>query len=302
MELTWLQKKEAMRELVDKYYANPLQKTGFVSYKDEGFHWYRIKGELLQTVRMPISSPAQPIELDLGFGAVPLFTWEHIAPSGASRDFDWDFRHGYDHFSSVKVNATCFFAQKIVGRLPRNKYYPNYYYHLDNGLLIGHLNAERCGAEALDEMILPVLDTMTKVEDIYQWNKSIKAEMLSCLSDEELAKKLEADYLSTDRMIPFLTLAFADECIYCQDECFYPIVLHGLKQHLKARAESPIRPKTKAQAAEWAEDDSHARVLVKVLETKNVGLFTAELERQKNRMFAQIRKKIPKLDIKFCTA
>ena len=46
MAYTWAQKKEAMRELIDEYYAPPLREAGFISYKDEGFHWYRIKGEL----------------------------------------------------------------------------------------------------------------------------------------------------------------------------------------------------------------------------------------------------------------
>ena len=303
MKLTWAQKKESMQELIEAYYAPPLREGGFVSYKDEGFHWYRFKGELLQTVRMPIFSPSSPVFLDLGFGAVPLFTWEQIAPSGASRDFDWDYLTGRDHVSSVRKDFVFLQAQKILGSLPRRSYaHPELDHHLENGLLIGHLNTERCGGEAVDELILPLLDKMLKVEDIYQWNKQLKAEMFSCSTDEELIKELEKEYLGKERTIFCLSLAFADECIYCRDEGFYPILLHGLKQDLNARLNAisrsaPLGPKTKAEAEEWAADIAHEKVLIDVLETGDRKLFDEELERQKERMLQQIRKKLPKLDV-----
>lgn len=296
MAYSLAQKKKAMRELIDTYYAEPLQKAGFVSYKGENFHWYRIKGELLQTVRMPILSPSQPIVLDLGFGAVPLFTWEPIAPTGPARDFDWDFHHGSDHFTSATKLATLALAEKKIGKLPRSSYAsPVIFRHLDSGLLIGHLNSERCGGETVDELILPLLDTMLTVKDIYQWNKMIRAVPWSCSSDVELIQMLEREYLNRYRGINFLSLAFADECLYCRDEGFYPILLYYLKENRAMRTESPVRPKTMAQSSEWAKDIAHETVLIEVLETKNMDLFATEVEKQKSRMSAQIQKKLPEL-------
>ena len=298
MIYTWAQKKAAMQELIEEYYAPPLREAGFVSYKDEGFHWYRIKGELLLTVRMPIFSPSSPLELEPGFGAVPIFTWEHIAPAGAVCDFDWDYRHGCDHFFSVRENSTCFFAQKRVGKLPRRSYVlPRCYYHVDNGLLIGHLNSDRCGGEAVDELILPVLDGMLTVEDVYEWNKRIKAELLNCLSDDEMLQELETDYMGTGRTVWCMSLTFADECIYCRDERFYPYLLYHLRQLPTEIGELPQRRKTKAETEELKADIAHAQVLIKVLETGDRELFDAELAKQKERMLAQIRKKLPELKI-----
>lgn len=298
MPYTWAQKKEAMRELIDEYYAPPLREAGFVSYKDEGFHWYRIKGELLQTVRMPIFTPSTPLELETGFGAVPLFTWEHIAPSGAACDFDWDFQHGCDHFAAVRENSTCFFAQKRIGTLPRRSYEdPRWYYHLDNGLLIGHLNSECCGGEVVGELMLPVLDTILTVEDVYEWNRRIKAELLQCLSDEEMIQKLEKEYLAKGNVIWCMSLAFADECICCRDERFYSYLLYHLKQLPAGLDELPRRRMTKAEKEERMANIAHTQVLIKVLETGDRELFDAELAKQKERMLAQIRKKLPQLNL-----
>ena len=298
MAISWAEKKAAMQELIEAYYAPPLREEGFISYKDEGFHWYRVKGELLQTVHMPIFSPSQPIMLDLTFGAVPLFTWEEIAPAGAARDFSWDFHHGSDHVASVAANATVPLAEELIGKLPRKSYMaPGLAHHLDNGLLIMHLYSERCGGEAVDELILPLLDTMESVEDIYRWNKSLKAEGLHCLSEEAMLELFEKEYLGTDKYIYFMSLAFADECLYCEDERFYPFLLHALRQKQKNRVTSPGRPKTKTQAAEWAADGEHEAVLIQVLETGDRALFEEELAKQKARMLAQIRKKLPGLKL-----
>ena len=298
MAYTWAQKKAVMHELIEEYYAPPLREAGFVSYKNEGFHWYRIKGKLLQTVRMPIFSPTSPLELEPGFGAIPLFAWEHIAPSGPARDFDWEFRHGCDHFSSVRENSTCFFAQKRVGKLPRRSYVlPSCYYHVDNDFLIGHLNSERCGGEAVDELILPVLDSLLTVEDVYEWNKRIKAELLSCLSEEEMLRKLEEEYLGTGRTIWCMSAAFADEAIFCRDERFYPYLLYHLKQLSTEIEESPYLRRTKSEIEAMKADIAHTQVLIKVLETGDRELFDAELAKQKERMLAQIRKKLPELKI-----
>ena len=295
MAYTWAQKKAVMQELIEEYYAPPLREAGFVSYKNEGFHWYRIKGELFQTVRMPIFSPSSPIYLDVGFGAVPLFTWEHIAPSGPSRDFDWDLRDGSDHFTSATNLPNVALAETILGKLPRRSYFPTVYRYVEDGPLIGHMNSERCGGEAVDELMLPLLDTMLTVEDVYRWNKKARMIPWSSSSDEELIKALENMYLDQYKGIDFLSLAFADECIYCRDEKFYPILLYYLKETLDLRACPPFPPRTKEEAVERAEDIAHTQVLIKVLETGDRELFDAELAKQKERMLAQIRKKLPEM-------
>ena len=297
MAYTWAQKKEAMRELIDEYYAPPLREAGFISYKDEGFHWYRIKGELLQTVRMPIFSPSSPLFLDVGFGAVPLFTWEYIAPSGPSRDFDWVYSDGSDHFTSANNLPNVALAETILGKLPRRNYSPTVYRYVGDGPLIGHMNSERCGGEAVDELMLPLLDTMLTVEDVYRWNKKVRMISWSSSSDEELIKAWEDMYLDQYKGIDFLTLAFSDECIYCRDEKFYPCVLYYLKETLDLLAYPTFPPRTKEKAMERAENIAHMQVLIKVLETGDRALFETELAKQKERMLAQIRKKLPQLDL-----
>ena len=63
MALTWAQKKAGITEIIETYYAKPLRDTGFVSYKGEGFHWYKVKDELLYKVHLPLFSPAGALHI-----------------------------------------------------------------------------------------------------------------------------------------------------------------------------------------------------------------------------------------------
>ena len=94
-----------------------------------------------------------------------------------------------------------------------------------------------------------------------------------------------------------MTLAFADECIYCKDERFYPIVLYALEQYLIGRSDPTYRPIAKESIAEWEDNNAHARVLVEVIKNRDMALFAEESERVKAKMLAQIKKKLPDLSV-----
>lgn len=298
MALTWAQKKESMRELINAFYAEPLQAAGYVSYKGEGFHWYKVENELLYKVHLPILAPTAPLSLYMGYSAVPLFSWEHIAPTEAFRDFTGDFAE-CDHFVPCRNELTNALYKKYIGDLPWNPVYTTIEsYHLPNGLLIEHEQTKKCGAEKLDSFVFPLLDKLRTVEDVYCWNKTIHNLQNDCLLDSGYIRKM-MKRIDKNEFIPNMTLSFADECLYCRDEKLYPVIKHYLKKNMevKAELEKQFPPKTKELAMENKMSREHADVLLHAMESGNLKLAYAELARQKERMLAQIRKKLPKLKL-----
>lgn len=298
MSLTLAQKKETMQELIGEYYAPILREAGFVSYKNEGFHWYKVENDLLYKVHLPVSSPATPVRLAIGYAAIPLFTWEHIAPAGTYRDYFGDFST-CDHFVPAVNTLTNMLHKKYIGELPWNPVRTTKAaYYMPNGLFVQHEQTEKCGAETLEAFVLPLLDKLRTAEDVYRWNKMIRNLQNDCLIDESYVRKM-SKRIERDELIPGMSLAFVDECLYCRDEKLYPVVRHFLKKNMtvKAEWEKQYPPKTKELVWESELSREHADVLLRAMETGDMSLIDAELAKQRERMFAQIRKKLPELKI-----
>ena len=287
-----------MQELIERYYAPLLREEGFISYKDEGFHWYRIRSNLLHKVHLPISSPVEPVCLYAGYGAIPLFSWEHIAPAGSYRDYTGDFMT-CDHFVPLVNTLTNQLFKNYIGELPwdpvRATQLTRY---LPNGLFVQHEQTECCGAENLQGFVFPLLDRLHTPEDVYRWNKKIRFLQYDCLIDESYVQKM-TKRMELDETIPGMSLTFSDECLYCLDEKLYPVVSYYLKRDLPRRAELEKRypSKSKGLAGENEQMIEHARVLVQIMESGDRDLFERESACQKQRMLEQIRKKLPALKI-----
>ena len=277
MKLTWGQKKATMKEFISKYYADALRSAGFVSYKDEGFHWYKLKNDLLYKVHLPISSPASPLFLEVGYGVVPLFTWEFIAPVVSYADWPLQMHSLYDHYISLWTNWGYDIAKQTLGTLPRKSYFvPGISYHLPNGVLIDHLRSPRCGAEALEEAIFPIFEKLQSVEDVYCWNKESKLFLT------------ESSYNTFKYDITYcLSFAFADQCLYLRDTQMYPLVLRYLDRESKRLIAFPQKTKENVMAVE------HAAVLIRAMESGDMTLFDNEAKLVRERMLKQIKKKLP---------
>ncbi len=302
------QKKQAIKQIIDRHYAPLLEQAGFYSYNNEGFHWYKLNNSLLYKVHLPIMMPYHPIELQPGFAALPLFSWEKIPPGVFANE--WSFRIGNlsGHYTWACEREMEGIAQLIGSPLPRpaSAYYsPSISHYTSDGVLITHLMTESCGAELITDAILPGVQKLNTVERIYEWNKEHVFRSLKCRNEHELCALLcdEQNDESRARATLFSS-TLADQCIYCHDTQLYPAVRHLLKQYLDDMTQilegyhdgrTKYWPKTKQQLHEEEEALRHVRVLISGLENEDEETFINEREYITQRMTAQIRKKLPDL-------
>lgn len=306
MALSIRQKKSIMQELIQTHYADKLLNAGFVSYKEEGFHWYKSDKELLYTVRLPVFSPRSPLTLDIGFGVIPLFTWEHIAPNGFSRDYSAEFHDGRDHVNRSRTYYIQEEYEKIIGKLPRNwascrviaHYVPE---GSEDSVLIEHPDTPGCGSEILEEMVFPFFYKMDSLSAIYKWNKARK--IASVMSRMGINKELKLDDPSTFALV--MSQCFADECLYLRDESMYQAILIYMKERNETvpRWEGRMlrlnrRPyQSEEEKIEAELDCEHRRVLIEALEERDFDRIDDQLELTRQRMLEQIKRKLPKLQV-----
>lgn len=291
MSLTWSEKKASMLEIVRTYFAPTLKGAGFVSSKD-GFHWYKFENNLLYKVHLPIESPTIPVHLCPLYGVIPLFTWEPIAPAQALRDWPWELECDTVHTMRTDSIAGYEMAEQRLGALPRSAYWmPNQIHHLPNGLCVMHLMTDRWGAEVVDELIFPMLESFRSLDDIYAWHKENHLHKMHCSTDADF---VEAVLRFSARGKGYnLSLSFADECLYLQDKALYPAVHAAMSRFSERLSRSEIAAKSK----DLEQAVTHAKLLVSVIESGERALFDDEAGRIQQKMLNQIRKKLPDLKL-----
>jgi hypothetical protein len=290
MALTWAQKKAGIMEIIETYYANALRDAGFVSYKSEGFHWYKVKDELLFKVHLPLFSPSGALCIVPLFGVIPLYSWELIAQNRPFRDWPGEMITGCEHVFNLQYMIFHQAAERRIGKLPRHSYgWPKLAHWLPNDLFVEHLNTERWGAEILDEAIFPLMESIHSPADLYSWHKETDMFLEECATEEEFVEKLLTRSDSGGGFM--ISQVLADECLRFRDEKLYPLVRRSMEEF-----RGSMFPK---QSKEEKNDNQrlreHAQLLVKVVDSGDFSLFDAETKKIKKDMLDQIRKKLPDL-------
>ena len=294
MAFTNAQKLNIMKAFIKQYYWDTLSEAGFVSYKNEGFHWYKMEGDLLCSVRLPVFSPRTPLCLNVGFGIIPLFVWEHIAPTGFWRDAESYFSPSQDHIIEPDGDSHYEACRQLLGGLPRQSYlYPSIAHYTSEGICIEHLNTPRCGAEILQELIFPMFQNITSVQALYEWNKQRRIRL-----DLEHKRHNSEEIMKTTTFIRnSFSQAISDQCLYFRDKEWYPRVI----QYMKAMNNDPaligIRHKTKELEKEYQEERLHREILIKAIEQEDWDAIDEELQRNEKRMRLQIKNKLPQLGL-----
>ena len=319
MPLTWKQKKAIIAEYVkDNHYVAPLKEKGFVSYRDEGLCWYKIKNDLLYSVRMVLFAGREPLELVVGVGALPLFSWEYIVRGNCYRDWG-----GIDYsVLGFYFDRAIWMASRAISN------------HFIETLTMEDLEAYRDGAtlkpykgtyitewgskdgeELIENLVFPVLDKLNSIEKLYEFNK--KARIIDhCDGYNQSIKKGKAPVIDEDDVLKsdffglgswkMLSLTFAEQCLYCGDVKWYPTVMDYLKEYqafeymyyeFAGKKFNPYAPKTKRESVGLAENQEHARVLIRAMETGDRVLMKEEFERNRERMMKQIREQLPNIRI-----
>ena len=300
--------KQKFSEFLMTYYAEPLREAGFVTYKNEGIHWYKVENDLLYKVHLPIFAPRRLLEFSVCCGVIPLFTWEKIGLSMPQRDWPGEMRNDYDH-------VVCFFPsgyglgqiEERIGDVPIGTVQATQIAHeLPNGLFIQHPRTERCGAELMDEIALPYLNSFHSAREVYEWNRQRKIEMrkrngvgktdrgeIPSLDTKDVIQAMLSHSMNPYGSIYGISHAFSDECLYFRDEELYPVIL----KHMRSEMAVPYAIPSKYRKIH-EEEVQHARVLVSALERGDLSIFDREAEQMRERMLLQIKKQLPDLVIK----
>lgn len=300
--------KQKFSEFLMTYYAEPLREAGFVTYKNEGIHWYKVENALLYKVHLPMFSPRRPITFGVCCGAIPLFTWEQIGLSMPQRDWPGEMTNDYDHvIHFYRSGYGLRQAEEWLGEVPKGTIRATQIAHyLPNGLFIQHPRTERCGAELMDEIALPLLESFQSLENMYKWSRqnkfaihkrlSMDAAEREGLSSPDPGDPIQA--MLSHSVNPYgsiygISHAFSDECLYFRDEELYPVIL----KHMRAEIAIPYAiPSMYRKIRE--EQVRHARVLVSALESGDLSIFDREAEQMRERMLLQIKKQLPDLVIR----
>lgn len=311
MTITRTQKKKAMQMFIREHFSDKLTEAGFVSYKGEDFHWYKYRDGLIYTIKMPIMRANLPLTLDVRFGVIPVFVWEHIAPECFSDKMGEVFNDGRDHLVRSWSNLCYNETELLLGKFPRPSYYvPRIAHHmtLEDGreVFIEHLNTPGCGSEVLEEMIFPFFDRMDSVAAVYAWNKRWKEAFVrdaDSVKSQEDVRQLRSSLGKYEYWAS--SSAFVDECLYLRDEEWYPIILHAMKREeenrqaweetMKKRHFEPYR--TNEEKLERANAIQHRKIMIQALEAHDFTRIDEELGSTRQRMLEQIKRKLPQLQM-----
>ncbi len=300
--------KQKFSEFLMSYYAPPLREASFVTYKNEGIHWYKIENDLLYKVHLPMFSPQRPVRFCVCCGAIPLFTWEKIGLSMPQRDWPGEMTNDYDHVIDFFPSGYGLRqAEEWLGEVPKETVHATKLAHyLPNGLFIQHPRTERCGAELIDEIALPLLESFKSLENMYRWSRQNKIAIHKRISTQKAEKEglsspdtgdpiqaMLSHSVNLYGSIYGISHAFSDMCLYFRDEELYPVIL----KHMRAEIAIPYAiPSMYRKIRE--EQIRHARVLVSALESGDLSIFDREAEQMRERMLLQIKKQLPDLVIK----
>ncbi len=299
MGYTLTQKKQAMKPIIDRCYAPVLEQAGFQSYNGEGFHWYKIEDGLLKKIHMPYSSDIGLFSLQIGFGAIPLFSWESIPAGLFANEWGRMFSQEGGHFIWAAPfemeNIRHLLGRSFPEKPVRAYFYPRISHYTKDGLLIDHLDSEACGAELVTDLIIPSLQKLNTLKRVYDWNKLHVYQRLKCTNDQELCRILQDKHRLNNTW--FLTATLADQCIYFHETALYLGIRYLLKDYIVKRTAflESTPPKTKKHLNEELEIIRHLQTLLSGLESGDEDVFRAERERVAEMMTAQIKAKMPSL-------
>lgn len=302
-----VKKTEIMADLnrfLQEYYAEPLEKEGFVACEKSYFDWYKIENDLVYSVHFPIHGTITPfIILEPGICVLPLYVWDEIPMRMPLQDNPWTYSS--DRFKSIRTEDRRYltFLEKRIGPLKRASYLtPCQITGLPCGKCLQMLDSERRGAEILDELAFPLLSGINSVEDLYRYNMEERCAIKGYQSRDQFAQALQKKkdegareyYLREE-----FSTAFAEECVAVRDEEFYPYVMDSLKatQIRCTRILEHSRPWERRNRKYFIHESERSGSLIRVMQEKDYGLWEESVTAGREEMIQQIRKKLLALEM-----
>ena len=281
-------KKAAVQSIIEEYHAPILRTNGFVSYKNTGFLWYRVKKNLLHWVAIAKEYDLSAPSIDIGFGIIPLFTWEHIGHDGTSSTWGWEYSFGCGRYMN-----TFYIPQDYWSPIIPNRVWDKPLQGLKTWRSV-HILApytDRFGAEIMETRLFPLMKALETPEKVYEWNIGILLKLTKCRGKSELTKYI-CEYKGFHSLISEVII---DESLYCRDEVMFPAAEQYLEylskyDHIWGR-------KTKEKEEELRFTQENALAKLKALRARDWQSLTDRLLLTKEKMLNQIRRKLPDLSI-----
>lgn len=293
-----------LNRFLQEYYAEPLEKEGFVSCENSYFDWYKVENDLVYSVHFPIHGTMRYlITLEPGICVLPLYVWDEIPMRMPLQDNPWTYSS--DRFIQIQTEHREYldFIEKRIGPLKRTSYCtPTLITGLPCGKSLYVLDSERRGAELLDDIAFPLLSGIKCVEDIYSFNMEKRCAIKSYPSRDRFAQALLKKKEEGSReyfLHEEFSTAFADECVAVRDEEFYPYVMDSLKATYTrcTRVLEENCPAKKRNPKYFAHESERSALLLRVMQEKDYGLWEESIAVEREKMMQQIRKKLPSLSI-----
>lgn len=303
-----IKKSEIMADLnrfLQEYYAEPLEKEGFVSCENSYFDWYKVENDLVYSVHFPIhGTMSYFIALEPGICVLPLYVWDEIPMRMPLQDNPWTYSS--DRFIRIQTEHREYldYIEKRIGPLKRKSYCtPGLITGLPCGKRLLMLDSERRGAEILDDIAFPLLSGIKSVEDIYRFHLECRCAIERYQSQAQYAKALQQKKEEGAReyyLREEFSTAFADECVAVRDEEFYPYVMDSLKATYTrcTRVLEENCPAKKRNPKYFAYQSERSALLLRVMQEKDYGLWEESNAAEREKMMQQIRKKLPTLPMK----
>lgn len=207
--------KEQLQECARQCYQPILLQAGFRSYQNDDLNWYKLEGRIVKHVHLCSFSLNYPVDLELYYGAHPVFINCPIPPDVISRDYQLKY--------SDEAMRQYFFpgGRKLWSR--------------ESGMNVP--NMERSGAEHLTKSILPAFDRITNEAEAYQWHKKEKR------MREARSMRADTNFRYTPEQRAWgISPDLVDEAILAGEEALYSLCLISAKQRLELAADEPKNP------------------------------------------------------------
>lgn len=214
-----------VKRYVEAVFEKRLREEGFTSPNDKNLCWYRVNGELINSIIFYSCWSSLPVNLDIGYGIHPLFQKPAYTTSAVypQRPLDSDILCGQLLVENCPVNAmglTCYSSDIQV-------YAPG---------------RDGRGAYTLDGIILPEMNSARSIEDCYMLHKQ--------------------RYIADNRRHPAtqftnLSAVFIDEALYVDDSDVYPYCAQRIEDIIELYQryclEKPDQKEYRMNLQEWEE-------------------------------------------------
>ena len=192
-----------VQRYIREVYAERLKQAGFISYRNEDIHWYRlVNNDVLHVVYFVVHYPSFPVMLEIGYGCHPLFIPPFVQRSPIMRSLPGN-EQMYHSIPELIPGSMPYGIQRSQLHGTLNKIYR------DPDVLV-HCPADDHTTQLLLDRVLSELDAAITPS--------------ACFEKHKCWRQSQIETGSWLTMTPY----FVDEVLYWEDHSLYPYCMDYL--------------------------------------------------------------------------